>query len=78
MFLDRELKTYGRELNQLLVHEGKFALVHGEEVSDVFDTFEDAVRAGYQRFGLDPFMVKQIHAIEQVQYFSSRVTPCHT
>jgi len=40
-------------------------------VVDTFAAYEDALKAGYQRFGLEPFMVKQILAIEPV-YYSSR------
>ena len=79
MALEKELETYTRELPQLGEHEGKFVLIHQDEVVDVFQAYEDALKEGYDRFGLDPFLVKQIQAIERVQYFSRDVAPtCRT
>ena len=62
MALDLELETYHRELPKLIAdsNEGKFVLVRGEAVIDVFGTYEDAIKEGYTRFGLESFLVKQI------------------
>ena len=79
MGLERELETYRRELSRLLTegHWGKFALIHADQVDSVWDTLDDALRAGYDRFGLDePFMVKQITDVEKVYYSSRNVVPC--
>lgn len=78
MALERELQTYGRELPTLLQHEGKFALVQGDDVVDVYSTYEDAVKIGYARFGLQPFLVKRIESTEQVQFFTRDMVPCRT
>ncbi|MEK6798389.1 MAG: hypothetical protein AABZ12_05465 [Planctomycetota bacterium] len=78
MALERELKTYQRELANLLQHEGRFVLVHGSEVAGVFDTYDDAIRAGYDKYGLDPFLVKRVEAIEQIQSFTRPLDPCRT
>lgn len=51
MALEKELETYSRKLPELKEHEGKFALVHGDAV-DVFASYEDAIKEGYGRFGL--------------------------
>jgi len=69
MALEKEMETYKSRLAALKDQEGKFALVHGEDV-DVFATYEDAIREGYRRFGRSPFLVKQIQAVEQVQFVS--------
>ena len=71
MALEKELETYRSKLAELLPSEGKYVLIHGGDVVDTFAAYEDALKAGYQRFGLKPFMVKQILAIEPV-YYSSR------
>lgn len=78
MALEAELKTYQEHLSELLVDEGKFALIHGEEVARVFDTYADAIKSGYDKFKLTPFMVKRIEAVEQIQYFTRPLGPCRT
>ena len=71
MPLEEELETYRSKLQELKAeHEGKFVLIHGPEVVDTFSSYDDAIKAGYQRFGLNPFLVKQIRAVEQVQFVS--------
>jgi hypothetical protein len=75
MALEREMKTYHEKLPELAADEGKFALIRGDELAGVFSSLEDALKAGYQKFGLEPFLVKQIHAIEQVQFISRLVEP---
>ncbi len=78
MSLEHEVKTYQRELPNLLQHEGKYALIHGEEVAGPYDTYEDALKAGYEKYDLKPFLVKRIQAIEQVQYFTRDLVACRT
>ena len=77
MALEKELETYNSKLAELVAHEGKFVLIHDEEIVDLYDTYEDAIKEGYSKFGLLPFLVKQIAATEQV-HFISRFVPCHT
>ena len=67
MALELEIQTYQEKLPELIQHEGKYALVHGNDLVNIYGTYEDAIKEGYARFQLQPFMVKQIHAIEQVQ-----------
>ena len=76
MALEKELETYKSKLPELKQYEGKFVLIHGEEVIDTFDSYEDAIKEGYKRYNLEPFLVKQIHSVEQVQFISRAVTPC--
>ena len=77
MALERELETYKSKLPELASDEGKYVLIHDAEVIDTFGTYEDAIKEGYERFKLSPFLVRQIHSIEQVQ-FIARLVPCHT
>lgn len=74
MALEREKKTYADKLPSLKGQEGKFALVHGDEL-DVFTSYEDALKEGYHRFGLEPFFVQRIEASQQVQYITRWVVP---
>ena len=78
MVLEHELKTYEQRLPDLRAHEGKFVLIHDDEVVGIFVAYEDAIRAGYEKYGLSPFLVKQIHAVERVQYFTRPITASHT
>jgi hypothetical protein len=79
MTLDQELQTYRKALPKLLPQEGKFALVHGTEIAGTYGTYEDALQAGYDRFGLEPFLVKQVQAVERVQFLTRDVVPaCRT
>ncbi len=77
MALERELETFKRKLPELSGSEGKFALIHGDDLVEVFNTYEDALKEGYAKFKLEPFLVKQISALEQIQFISRFVDP-HT
>lgn len=74
MALEQELETYKKKLPELATQEGKFVLIHGNEVVDVYGTYEDAIKEGYGKFSLEPFLVKQIHVIEQLQFISRYVS----
>jgi hypothetical protein len=75
MALEKELETYKEKLPELKEHEGKFVLIRQSDVIDFFSTYEDAIKAGYQKFKLEPFLVKQIEAIERLQYITRHVRP---
>jgi len=75
MVLETELATYKHKLPELCGQEGKYALVHGADLVGVFGTYDDALAEGYKQFGLEPFLVKQIQAIEQVQCVSRFLNP---
>ena len=51
-------------------------LIHGGDVVDFFSTYEDAIKVGYDKFKLEPFLVKQIQTVAQVQFISRMVDPC--
>ncbi len=63
--LEKELATYEAAKPSLLPQAlGKFVLIRGEQVVDTFDAELDAVKAGYQKFGNVPFLVKQVMEVE--------------
>ena len=70
MALERELETYRQRLPELLVDEGKFVLIHGDEIVDVFGTYEDAIEEAHGKFQLSPFLVKQIQSVEDIHFIS--------
>jgi hypothetical protein len=62
---DRERAAYARFRPELLERaDGQYVVLVGDEIEGPFDTFEEALRAGWQRFGLGPLYVKQIGAEE--------------
>jgi hypothetical protein len=75
MALEKELQTYKDKLAEMRAHEGKYVLIQGDSIVDYFATYEDAIKAGYQKFGLASFMVKQIQSSAQVQFISRLFDP---
>src|SRR5438094_10285553 len=61
--LCREWNTYRRELPRLLQegHEGKVALVKGDDIVLICENWDEAVKEGYRRYHLESFMAKPIH-----------------
>lgn len=74
--LNREIETYNRLLPELIAQQGKFVLIKGEEQAGTYDTYQDALAAGYTKFKLEPFMVKQISPAERVAFFTRDLTAC--
>lgn len=75
MVLVKELAIYQSKLSELKTDEGRFVLIHGEELVDTFDSYEGAIKAGYSQFGLESFLVKQIRFLEQPQFISRLAAP---
>lgn len=77
--LERELSTF-QNLKLELARQslGKFALVHGERLIGVYDSYEDALQAGYEIVGLDePFLVRQVERTETVHHiYRGALTEC--
>jgi hypothetical protein len=60
------METYRSRLPELKgENEGRFVLIQADQVVDTFASYEDALKAGYGNFGLEPFLVKKIEAVEQ-------------
>src|SRR5262245_16994951 len=68
---EREIATYLRELPRLLEqgYAGKHALIKGEEILSIWDTDNDAVQAGRERFGLEPIFIMTID-LRDIQRFA--------
>ena len=75
MALEKEMATYHAKLPELKEHEGKYVLIHDDQIVDFFAAYEDAIKAGYQQFQLGPFLVKQVSAIETVQHITRNILP---
>jgi hypothetical protein len=68
--LEKELATYHGLLPSLSAEDGRFALIAGDKLLGVFDTYTDALSEGYRIRGLDPFLVKKISAVEVAAFFT--------
>lgn len=73
--LEIELATYQRLLPTLACDEGRFALIAGENLLGIFDTYPDALAEGYRERGLEPFLVKRISSVEVISYFTRDLRP---
>lgn len=59
--LEKELERFEALRHNLLkTNAGQFAVIKGDEFAGAFTTFEEAFNAGVKKFGLEPFLVKQI------------------
>ncbi|HMF35230.1 MAG TPA: hypothetical protein VKF17_01270 [Isosphaeraceae bacterium] len=76
---DLEVATYARLKPELLSRfPGKFVVIVGDEVEGPVETFREALRAGYRRFGLGPLFVKQILTVEPVVEVTRDIVPCRS
>lgn len=74
MPLETELRTFEARKRELLATDaGKFALVREGEVVGTYDTQNDAIQAGYEKFGNTAFLVKAITEMEEPERFVSNV-----
>lgn len=75
MTLEQELKTYeGKKESLLAESRGKFVLIKGGEIIGIYTNYEDALRAGYEKFGNQEFLVKEITEIEHINFFTRHLT----
>lgn len=59
--LDQELKIFEDNLPEWLEsHSGKFTLIKGDELIGFYDTTDEALKEGAQRFGLQPFLIRRV------------------
>jgi len=67
--LEQELEFFAKnKAKWLSVHAGKFVLVKGSELIDVFDTSDAAIAEGARRFGSQSFLVRQINSTDEKIY----------
>ena len=70
MALERELAVYNEHLLELLPSQGKYVVIKGEDIAGVYDTLEQALGAGYDKYGPGPFLARKIHATEPLLQFT--------
>ena len=74
-----EINVYMREMPRLLHdgHDGHYALISSDQLHSVWDTYSDALQAGYDRFGLDGRFIAQKIDAEYYQRFLTLVDKPH-
>jgi len=66
MTLVRERQYFSEHLAELIAqHLGKFVVIRDDELIGTFNTIEDALAEGARRFGLTPFLVRQVTNAEE-------------
>jgi hypothetical protein len=59
-------RYFKRNLRALLrKHRGKFALIHGDRLIAVFDSYDASVREGMRRYAGDGFLAREITDTEE-------------
>lgn len=70
--LDQELRTFEAKRSELLGRSReKFVLIKGDKIIDILDSHADALKRGYENFGNQPFLVKQILDVDVPQNYTS-------
>lgn len=80
-FLAVEIATFERQKDELLNsgNEGKYVVIQGDRVLGIWDTYQDALQAGYGTVGLDrSFLVKQLSGLERVHFINRDVLKCQS
>ena len=72
--LEEELKTYEQNKSDLVKKaNGKYVLIKGKMIVGIFESENDAIRIGIEKFGNGPFLVKKIEEVEQTQNYTSNL-----
>lgn len=67
--LNREQAVYEANLSGWLPdHEGEYVLIKGDNIDGFYESRDEALSAGYARFGIGPLFVKQIWPSEPVNH----------
>jgi hypothetical protein len=72
--LSKEIETYNKNKSSLLkTDSGKFVLIKGDKIIGLYDTKNDAIKIGIDKFDNTPFLVKKITEIEEPINFTSNM-----
>lgn len=70
--LDTEIEYFNQHRIEWLEHHaGKIALVKGSSVHGFYDNYENALSAGYEKFGNVSFLLKEVRLKDEVLFFPS-------
>jgi hypothetical protein len=69
---DRERATYERIKSELFTTaQGKFVVIVGDEFLAPIDNYDDALRAGYARFGPGPLYIRELLDDQSIEVIAS-------
>jgi len=75
--LKNELKHFEDTKEYLLrSHKDQFALIKGSEFVGAYTTFEEAFESGVEKFGNEPFLVKQVSDRQTIDIFMEKKNRC--
>ena len=67
MVLEKEIKYFEAHKEELLSHyEGQFILIKDDTLVGAFTTEEDAYKAGIEKFGNQPILIKKVTKEEEI------------
>ena len=70
--------TYRREAPRLIREglERRFALIKGDAIVGIFDSFAEGLRKGRKLYRMPPFLVQPIRALEPLLRIRGHALPC--
>lgn len=72
--LQKEIDTYrAKKAEMLREHANKWVLIKGDVIEGFYESYEVALRTGYERHKLTGFLVKQILLIDPVLHAIRRI-----
>lgn len=72
--LEKELKKYEDiKLDLVKKSNGKYVLIKGTDFTKIFESHNEAMNEGFKLFKSEPFLVKKIAEVEQIQNFISQI-----
>lgn len=70
--LESELQYFEARRAELVESaRGKYALIKGNQLGGIYADRNEAIRAGYEKFGNEPFLVKEILEVDIPLNFTS-------
>ena len=70
--LEEEIAFYEEQRAKLVdEHGGEFVLIKGRNLCGFFNTEIDAIKAGYEKFGAEPFLVRVCTEVRTPVLFTS-------
>ncbi len=72
--LDREQAVFDANLPRWLSdHEGEFVLIKGDTIDGFYQSRDEALTAGYTRFGIGPLFIKQVLLSEAIHHIPNAI-----
>ena len=71
--LAKEIETYKNKLPEISGDAGKFVLISDDSIIGMYDSYQDALKAGYDKIGLKPFLVRRISSVETFSFFTREI-----